>query len=86
MVIGTGYVTKSIWRRYLTEFANTVESPYLGGTDPSLWFELTIYNEVIIHSTKVEMGQGAFTGLAQIAAEELDFDVARIKVEHAESI
>lgn len=86
LVIGTGYVTKSIWRRYLTEFANTVESPYLGGKDPSLWFELTIYNEVIIHSTKVEMGQGAFTGLAQIAAEELDFDVSRIKVQHAESI
>ncbi len=86
VVIGTGYLTKSIWRRYLTEFANTVESPYLGGTDPSLWFELTIDNEVILHSTKVEMGQGTFTGLAQIAADELDFDVAKIKVAHAESI
>lgn len=86
VVIGTGYITKSIWRRYLTEFANTVEAPYQGSKVPSLWFEIDAQNMVTLHSTKVEMGQGAFTGLAQIAAEEFDMPLSNFKVVHAESI
>lgn len=86
VVIGTGYVTKSIWRRYLTQFANTVEAPYQGSKVPSLWFEIDAQNIVTLHSTKVEMGQGAFTGLAQMAAEEFDIPLNNIKVVHAESI
>jgi isoquinoline 1-oxidoreductase beta subunit len=85
VVIGTGYFTKSIWRRYLTGFANTVEAPYQGTTDPMLWFEVTAENQVILHSPKVEMGQGAFTGLAQIAAEEFEIPIGNITVVHAES-
>lgn len=87
LVIGTGYFTKSIWRRYLAEFANTVETPYQGSSSsPSIWFELTIRNQVILHSSKVEMGQGAHTGLAQIAAEELGASMDQIEVIHAESM
>ena len=87
VVIGTGYFTRSIWRRYLAEFANSLETPYQGSTtDPSIWFELTIKNEVILHSTKVEMGQGIFTGLAQIAAEELGANIDQVQVKHAETI
>jgi isoquinoline 1-oxidoreductase beta subunit len=85
VVIGTGYVTKSIWRRYITEFANTIEAPYQGSTDPLLWFEVNAQNQVVLHSSKVEMGQGAFTGLAQIAAEEFEMPIENISVIHAES-
>lgn len=87
VVIGTGYFTRSVWRRYIAEFANTVEPPYQGSTsDPTLWFEVTVRNEVILHSTKVEMGQGTHTGLAQIAAEELGASMDQMKVVHAESM
>jgi isoquinoline 1-oxidoreductase subunit beta len=84
IIIGTGYLTRPLWRRYLAGMANTLEAPYSGNTkDPSLWFEITTDNEVILYSTKVEMGQGTFTGLAQLAAEELEIDVERIRVIHA---
>jgi len=87
LVIGTGYFTRSIWRRYLAEFANTVDTPYQGtSSDPTIWFELTDRNKVILHSTKVEMGQGTHTGLAQIAAEELGAKMEQMEVVHAESI
>ncbi len=86
VVIGTGYFTRNIWQRYIAGIANTLEAPYQGPTSPSLWFEVTAENEVILHSTKVEMGQGTFTGLAQIAADELEVDMAQIKVVHAETI
>ena len=86
VVIGTGYLTRSVWRRYIAEFANGLETPYQGtSSDPTIWFELTVRNEVILHSTKVEMGQGTFTGLAQIAAEELGASMDQMIVKHAES-
>ncbi len=87
VVIGTGYFTRSIWRRYLAGFANTLESPYQGtSSSPTVWFELTVNNKVILHSTKVEMGQGTHTGLAQIAAEELGANMDQMIVKHAESM
>ncbi len=86
VAVGTVYLTRPIWRRSLAEMANSAEAPYMGNTDePRLWFEITADNQVIIHSPKVEMGQGAFTGMAQLAAEELEVDYEKIKVVHAES-
>lgn len=86
VVIGTGYVTRNIWQRYLAEVANTLELPYQGTSgSPTVWFELLADNSVVLHSTKVEMGQGTFTGLAQMAADELDADISQMKVVHAET-
>jgi isoquinoline 1-oxidoreductase beta subunit len=84
VVLGTGYLTRSIWRRSIADMVNTAESPYLGDTKtPPLWFEVTAENQIILHSPKVEMGQGSFTGLAQMAADELEVDIDRINVVHA---
>jgi len=84
VVLGTGYLTRSIWRRGIAGIINTAESPYLGDTKtPPLWFEVTAENQIILHSPKVEMGQGTFTSLAQIAADELEVDIDRINVVHA---
>lgn len=85
LLFGTGYLTRGVWRRYLAGYINTAEVPYQGSTDPSLWFEIRADNSVVLYSSKVEMGQGTHTGLAQIAADELDVDVARIRVAHADS-
>lgn len=68
-------------RRKIYELAETIVPPYSGtGTEANLWFEITKDNQVTLYSPKVEMGQGLFTGLAQIAADELDVDLAQIQV------
>lgn len=84
VLLGTGYLTKPIWRRAIAKQVNTADAPYLGGTSsPPLWFEITADNTIKLLSPKVEMGQGTFTGLAQMAAEELEVDMDQIQVVHA---
>lgn len=44
------------------------------------WVALPADGVIEVRSGKVEIGQGILTALAQIAAEELDVDVARIRM------
>ncbi len=51
-------------------------------TEPSAWFEILEDSRIRLYISKVEMGQGVHTSIAQIAAEELgiawaDLDVAQ---------
>ncbi len=86
VAIGT-YLFRNPIRRKILAVADSGESPYLGsGMEPMLWFEITKENKVVLHSPKVEMGQGTFTGLAQMAADELEVDMNQISVVHAASI
>ena len=85
LAVGT-YVFRNPLRRSMLEMAETLIPPYSGtGTEANLWFEITKDNNIILHSPKVEMGQGTFTGLAQIAADELDVRVDQIIVKAAET-
>ncbi len=80
IALGT-YVFRNPMRRGAIEMFEDLIPPYAGkGTDANLWFEITKENKVILHSPKVEMGQGTFTGLAQIVADELDVDITQIEV------
>lgn len=80
VALGT-FVFRNPLRRKIYELSETLIVPYSGtGTEANLWFEITTDNQVVLHSPKVEMGQGAFTGIAQIAADELDVDIAQIQV------
>ncbi len=84
LIVGTTYLARNPIRRQIADMANSAELPYLGNTDdPLLWFEIRTDNTIILHCPKVEMGQGTFTGLAQIAAEELEVDMNQIQVVHA---
>lgn len=84
VLLGTGYFTRPLWRRGLAGFANSVELSYQGDTSiPQIWFEISADNRIQLLSPKVEMGQGTFTSLAQIAADELEVDLSRIQVVHA---
>ena len=86
VILGTAYLARNPIRRALADFANTGETPYLGNTDDlDIWFSIDSDNHVVLHSPKVEMGQGSLTGLAQIAADELEVDVKQMKVAHAVS-
>ena len=85
LMVGGVYLTRHAWRRSIYEMAESLITPYQGDLSPNIWFQITPTNQIILHSTKVEMGQGTFTGLAQLAAEELEVDVEKIKVVHADT-
>src|SRR6185437_9162452 len=46
----------------------------------SSWVRFTADGTVAISPGKVEIGQGIVTALAQIAADELDIDIARVRM------
>ncbi len=87
VMVGVSYCSAPFIKRKIAGVANTAEAPYQGSTDdPTIWFEVTAANEVILHCPKVEMGQGTFTGLAQIAADELEIGIEQLKVVHASTV
>ena len=85
VLLGGGYLSRGVARRYIAEFGNSAELTYNNSVAPNIWFEITADNQIVLHSPKVEMGQGTFTGMAQIAADELEVRVDQIEVVHAAS-
>src|SRR6202521_3741247 len=49
----------------------------------SSWVRFSPEGQVRISPGKVEIGQGIVTGLAQIAADELDVDIGRVQMVRA---
>ncbi|MEA2894157.1 MAG: hypothetical protein QOI05_4950 [Bradyrhizobium sp.] len=49
----------------------------------SSWVEISAEGHVVISPGKVEIGQGIVTALAQIAADELDLDLGRVRMVRA---
>ena len=62
-------------RRSPSREESLAANPRLGS-----WLRISPDGIVEIRSGKVELGQGVLTALAQVAAEELDVDVARIEM------
>ena len=85
VIMGAGYLSRHAMRRYIFDLSESTVLPYSNSSPPNIWFEVTADNQLVLHSPKIEMGQGTFTGLAQIAAEELEVPVEKIKVVHAAS-
>jgi len=83
LMLGGTWLARNPIRRKIFEVSETALPPYMGNTSPLVWLQVSPKNEIIIHSSKVEMGQGTFTSLAQLAAEELEVDFEKIKVVHA---
>ncbi|WP_405380669.1 molybdopterin cofactor-binding domain-containing protein [Maribacter sp. LLG6340-A2] len=80
------YIFRNPIRRQILGMVNSLEAPYTDNTDkPMVWFEVTSDNTILLHSPKMEMGQGTFTGIAQMAADELSVTMNQIKVVHAAS-
>ncbi|MEM8894724.1 MAG: molybdopterin cofactor-binding domain-containing protein [Bacteroidota bacterium] len=87
VMLGAAYLGRNSIRRSIYEVA---ESPdmlsYMGDvSNPLMWFEVTSDNKVVLHSPKVEMGQGSFTSMVQMAAEELEMEIDQISIVHAET-
>jgi isoquinoline 1-oxidoreductase beta subunit len=59
-------------------------APVAGATfTPNAFLRIGADNSVTVIAKHVEMGQGAYTGIATVVAEELDADWARVRVESA---
>ncbi|HEV8645846.1 MAG TPA: molybdopterin cofactor-binding domain-containing protein, partial [Burkholderiales bacterium] len=50
---------------------------------PNQWIRITPDNLVTVVVDKSEMGQGVYTGLPMLVAEELDVDWSKIRIEAA---
>ncbi len=78
------YLMRNSARRMAIEMIENMAPSYSGeGTRADLWFEILANNQVVVHSPKVEMGQGTFTGIAQMVADELDVTIDQIQVQAA---
>ncbi len=54
-----------------------------GGWTPNLWLSIETDGTVTIQSAKSEMGQGVWTAMPMIVAEELDADWSKVRVARA---
>ena len=83
VLLGISVVGCGPLRRTIAQQVDQGPPGYKNDSEAYIWFELQQDGTVILHSPKVEMGQGIFTALAQIAADELEMDFKNIKVVHA---
>ncbi|RLJ71401.1 isoquinoline 1-oxidoreductase beta subunit [Hydrogenivirga caldilitoris] len=60
-----------------------VKASELRRHSPRLWLNLSEDNYLTVFVNKSEMGQGVYTGIAQLVAEELDFPWERVRVRPA---
>ena len=70
-------------RRRIVSFLATDFSLPERQLNPLAWIEVLPDDCIRLYVPKAEMGQGAHTGLAQIAAEELEVSLGRLEVVHA---
>src|ERR1700748_2956856 len=62
--------------------SSTAKLPVSLSVNPKLssWVKFDSDGEVMVSPGKVEIGQGIVTALAQIAADELDVDLSRVRM------
>src|SRR6266481_6072400 len=65
----------------LAEAAAHMPKPFA----PNAWVRITPNNVVTIVADKSEMGQGVYTAIPMLVAEELDVDWSKVRIEQAVS-
>lgn len=83
VLLGISVIACGPLRRTIAQKVDEGPAGYKNDSEAYIWFELQQDGTMILHSPKVEMGQGIFTALAQIVADELEMDFKNIKVVHA---
>ncbi|VAW92814.1 Isoquinoline 1-oxidoreductase beta subunit [hydrothermal vent metagenome] len=83
--LGTVSVAGMIIGLYLPSSAHSSESSEIGasGFAPNAWLAIEENNQVTMFLGKSEMGQGVMTALPMLIAEELEVDLAMVRVEMA---
>ena len=68
----------------LGNFAQAAEPDTTNSPEVTHWIVILPDDTVIIRIARSEMGQGTFTGLAQLIAEELECDWSKVRPEYAD--
>jgi isoquinoline 1-oxidoreductase subunit beta len=68
---------------FYVPFRKTSEGAERAGYAPNAFIRIDQQGEVTLIMPQVEMGQGVYTSLSMVMAEELDADWSRVRVEHA---
>jgi isoquinoline 1-oxidoreductase beta subunit len=80
-VVGTAAVGGGLALGFDLPFGPAVSHAAVGGPEVNAWVVVQPDETVIIRIARSEMGQGTLTGLAQLAAEELECDWAKVTYE-----
>jgi isoquinoline 1-oxidoreductase subunit beta len=79
----SGALTIAVWLPALPAVANDKPAPTSDGFTPNAFVSIGRDSTVTIYAKHLEMGQGVYTGLATLVAEELDADWSQVRVEGA---
>jgi isoquinoline 1-oxidoreductase subunit beta len=80
-VVGTAAVSGGLALGFDLPFGPKLAQAEVGGPEVNAWVVVQPDETVIIRIARSEMGQGTLTGLAQLAAEELECDWSKVKYE-----
>jgi isoquinoline 1-oxidoreductase beta subunit len=80
-VVGTAAVSGGLALGIDLPFGPKLAKAEVGGPEVNAWVVVQPDETVIIRIARSEMGQGTLTGLAQLAAEELECDWSKVKYE-----
>lgn len=82
--LALGWVVGRPWLRLrIADVFDSASQPSTASKEPTAWFHIDTAGMVTLFMTKVEMGQGIHSALAQVAAEELALPWDRLRVEQA---
>src|SRR5258705_2830606 len=81
-VIGTGAVGAGLTLGLKSPFGTSVVRAQDGAPEIKVWVVIRPDDPVVVRIARSEMGQGTLTGLAQMVAEELDCDWAKVTTEY----
>ena len=84
-LLGSCIDTEELTMAARVDYQGDLPGSMRGSKRVSAWLELLEDGSVRVFSGKVELGQGIRTAIRQVAAEELDFDLDRVKVHLAET-
>lgn len=65
------------------DISDTASGNLGAGISPNAWLTINSDNTVTIMSSTAEMGQGSFTSLPYMIAEELELSPSQVQIEHA---
>src|SRR5437899_3683011 len=81
-VIGTAAVGAGLTLGLKIPFGTSVVRAQNGAPEINVWVVIRPDDTVVVRIARSEMGQGTLTGLAQMVAEELDCDWAKVTTEY----
>src|SRR5947208_1942840 len=81
-IVGTAAVGAGLALGLKIPFGASVVRAQDGSPEITAWVVIRPDDTVVIRIARSEMGQGTLTGLAQLVAEELEFDWSKVKTEY----